>query len=177
MGIHTCPRCSEPLHHGHPSCPVCNFSLSQIDSIFGSRRVRVERLVDASKTIAADEFDQLQLRLQRFEQDFPQLFCAIYIADLPEATNLRELGFWLINRAIFDSQRSNDSAILLCINNQTLSASLSLGYIPEQFLGEDALDSTLNRAIPYLSDRQSGRLIASCLNSLTWGLRRPGGVA
>ena len=177
MGYRTCPRCSEPLQHGHPSCPICDFALSYVDSTFGSRRVRVERLIDASKTINQDELDQLQLRLRRFEQDFPQLFFAIYIADLPASTSLRELGFWMINRAIFDSPRSNDSAILLCINNQSLSASLSLGYIPEQFLGEDALGSILSRAEPYLAERQYGQLIASCLNSVTWWLRQPLEVA
>jgi hypothetical protein len=173
MGFRTCPRCSEPIHEGQPSCPVCDFSLSQVDSAFGSRRVRVQRLVDASQTINPDELEQLGQRIDRFELDFPQLVFAAYIADLPESTNLRELGFWMINRAIFDSPRSNDSAILLCINNRFLSASITLGYVPEQFLSEEAITWTLDRTMPYLGGRQFGRMIASCLNSLSWQLRQP----
>ncbi len=80
----------------------------------------------------------------------------------------------MINRAIFDSQRSNDSAILLCINNRFLSASLSLGYVPEQFLGEEAITWIASIArCPTSPDRQFGRMIASCLNSLSWQLRQP----
>lgn len=176
MAIRTCPRCLEPLHEAPLACPICGFSLDQVDSAFGSRRVRVQRLVDASHTVSPDELEQLDLRLDRFEAEFPQLIFAVYIADLPESTNLRELGFWMINRAIFDSPRSNDNAILLCINNRALSASLSLGYVPEQFLSEEALAWTLNRTMPYLTGRQFGRLIASCLNSLSWQLRQPIGA-
>lgn len=171
MGIRTCPRCSEPLHQGHLACSVCDFSLGAVDSTFGSRRVRLERLIDASKTISTEHTGQLNARLDRFERDFPQLVFATYIADLQENINLRELGFWLINRAIINSPRGNDGAILLCINNRELSASLSLGYLPEQHLGEATLSSILEDARPQLSARHYAQVISGCLNALSQQLR------
>ena len=151
MGIRTCPRCSEPLHRGHSACSFCAFSLADVDSTFGTKRVRLQRLIDASKTISEEESQKLHQRMDRFEADFPQLLFATYIADLPETINMRELGFWLINRAIIDSPRSNENAILLCINSQHLAASLSLGYLPEQLLPEAELGQILEKAAPHLS--------------------------
>jgi len=172
MGIRTCPRCSEPLHHGHVACPVCAFSLEVVDAIFGSRRVRLQRLVDASKKISPEHAAQLNTRLDRFERDFPQLVFITYIADLPDNLDLRQLGFWLINRAIIESPRGNDHAILLAIDNRQISASLSLGYFPEQHLGEDTLAAILDRLRPHLAARQYAAAIASCLNSLFQYLRQ-----
>lgn len=172
MGIRTCPRCSEPLHQGQSACTICSFSLGDADSYFGSRRVRLHRLLDVSETISDEHTEQLHRRLERFELEFPQLFFASYIADLPDDINLRELGFWLINRAIIDSPRGNDNAILLCINNQHLSASLSLGYFPEQYLGEDTLAEILEETSPHLAGRQFARLISTCLSSLSLQLRQ-----
>lgn len=172
MGIRTCPRCSEPLHRGHLACPVCGFSLRDADATFGSKRVRLQRLIDATATISDEHTEQLNRRLDRFESDFPQLVFAAYIADLSADINLRELGFWLINRAILDSPRGNDQAILLCIDSQHLSASLSLGYLPEQHLSEEALAAVLEEARPHLAARHYARLISSCVNSLTSELRK-----
>jgi uncharacterized membrane protein YgcG len=172
MGIRTCPRCSEPLHQGHLACSFCAFSIADVDSCFGSKRVRLQRLVDASHTISPEETARLNARMDRFEIDFPQLIFATYIADLPAHINLRELGFWLINRGLIDSTRNNENAILLCINNQDLSASLSLGYLPEQHLAEDNLSNILERIRPHLSQRNYAPTIATCLNSITRQLRQ-----
>lgn len=172
MAIRTCPRCSEPLHRGYQTCSFCSFSLRDADSTFGSKRVRLQRVVDASKSISPVDAEKLDRRISRFEADFPQLLFAAYVAHLPENVNLRELGFWLINRAILDSPRSNDSAILLCVNSRHLSASISLGYLPEQHLDEFQLSTTLEQASPYLSARRFAPLIASCLNSISHHLRQ-----
>ena len=173
MGIRTCPRCSQPLHQGHSACPVCDFSLADVDSTFGSKRVRLQRIVDASSTISDVKAEWLNEKMDRFELDFPQLLFVAYIADLSEDLNLRELGFWLINRGIIDSPRSNDSVILLCINSRIRSASLSLGYVPEQHLTEEALSAILKETRAHLAQCHFAQVIASCLDSLTLHLQHP----
>ncbi|MFT5409712.1 MAG: uncharacterized Zn finger protein (UPF0148 family) [Verrucomicrobiales bacterium] len=176
MGIRTCPRCTEPLQHTHTACPFCSFSLADVDSTFGSKRVRLQRLVDATKTITPEEIDKLDARMDRFEWEFPQLHFATYIAELPDSVNLRELGFWLSNRSMIDSPRGNDSAILLCINSRQLSASLTLGYLPEQHLPEVQLRQILEQAKPYLSARRFAPLIFACLSSISSTLRQHASV-
>ena len=74
MGIRTCPRCSQPLHQGHSACPVCDFSLADVDSTFGSKRVRLQRIVAASSTISDVKAEWLNEKMDRFElEDYPQL--------------------------------------------------------------------------------------------------------
>ena len=151
--------------------------MQEVDASFGSKRVRLQQLIDASKTITPEDKEKLDARLKRFEHDFPQLIFATYIADLPENVNLRELGFWLSNRAIIDSPRSNENLILLCINNQHLSASLTLGYFAEQHLDEPEIRQILEQAKPYLAARRFAPLIFSCVSALTRILRQPEAIA
>ena len=171
MGIRTCPRCSEPLHRGYEVCSHCTFSLADADTTFGSKRVRLQRIVDATKSITAENLEKLTARIMSFEATFPQLVFAAYIADLPATVNLRELGFWLINRAILDTHRGNENMILLCINNTEPSASLTLGYLPEQYLSEQHMHTSLQQAAPYLSARRYAQFTASCLSALSTELR------
>ena len=109
--------------------------------------------------------------MDRFEVEFPQLIFLAYLADLPEGTNLRELGFWLLNRAIIDSPRKNDHAILLCVDTRSMAAGLSLGYVPERFVSEEALVEILEAGRRFIDERRFATLIGYCLNSLSVRLR------
>jgi len=135
--------------------------------MFGTQRVRLGRIIDASKSLSATENEALIERFTKFEEDFPQLFFAVYIADLAPNINLRELGFWLINRALLlDSQHSNDRTILLCVNSAELSASINLGFLPEQHLTEEELATILAHNRMQLANRQFASFIMTCLDSV-----------
>lgn len=173
MAIRTCPRCARLLRLTEPACASCGFSLAEADARFGSFRVKLPRLVDAVGAFGAAERDRYGAAVEAFEARFPQLMWATYIAELPGDVNLRELGFWMVNRAVVQStDRANDRIIMLCINHATRGASITLGYFPEQHLAEEDLAATLEACRQPLASRRFAEFACACVDHLSSRLRR-----
>ena len=147
-----CPRCVQVIHRGAGLCPHCGFGLAEADERFGAEDVVLRRLGDAAGLIRAKDRPMVTTALDKFCKRFPQLFFAVYTASRHGGPNLRQFGFWLLNRAAFEDvpvDRPNEAGILLVIDADSKSAAVTWGYMLDPFLTEEDTFLCLSRAHAY----------------------------
>ena len=146
-----CPRCVQVIHRGAAVCPHCGFGLAEVDAKHGAEEVSLRRLADVAGLIRNRERGKVSAALDRFCRKFPQLFFAVYTSS-GQGGNLRQFGFWLLNRAAFEDvpvDRPNEAGILLVIDADSKSASVTWGYTLDPFLTEEDTFQCLSRAHAY----------------------------
>ena len=87
--------------------------------------------------------------MEDFSRRFPQLFVAVYTGSLGEVSNLRQFGFWLLNRAAFEevpADKPNETGILITIDPESKAAGMVFGYALDAFLDESHTFECLSRA-------------------------------
>lgn len=144
-----CPRCTQWIAPGGESCLHCGFSLAAVDDVFGTDAVLMDRITDAAGVLSRTELEGVEHALLKFERRFPQLFAAVYCGALPAQTSLRQLGFWLLNRAAIrelEATRPNENGALFILDVHGRSAALVPGYFLECYLGENDLQHILDAA-------------------------------
>lgn len=165
-----CPRCVQVIHRGAGSCPHCGFSLVDADQRFGGEEIRIRRLEDAAGLMRSVERKRVEATMDRFERSFPQLFFAVHTG-LPEGrSDLRQFGFWLLNRAAFEDvgvDRPNEQGILLTLDPDGKAAGMSWGYMLDAFLTEDDTFVCMSRAHAYWVEGRFAEGIVRVLEQLT----------
>ena len=147
-----CPRCVQVIHRGAGLCPHCGFGLAEADERYGNEDVRLRRLADVAGLMRSRERGKVTAALDRFCRRFPQLFFAVYTGSGQGGGNLRQFGFWLLNRAAFEDvpvDRPNEAGILLVIDADSKSAAVTWGYLLDPFLTEEDTFICLSRAHAY----------------------------
>ncbi len=170
-----CPRCVQKIHRGAESCPHCGFCLGTADEEFGKDEVVVKSLTDAAGLLRKQERHIVQDAMDGFSRRFPQLFFGVYTGVFRESANLRQFGFWLLNRAVFedlDSQRPNASGIILVIDVEGKAAGLTYGYLLDPYLNEDETFFCLTKAHPYWLERRIADGVVALLRALEKILKR-----
>jgi uncharacterized membrane protein YgcG len=115
-------------------------------AVLGHDLVRLDRLTDAAHCLRLREAQQIVEMLDDFERQFPQVFVAIYLGVLPQSLSLKELSFWLLNQAAFNTKRShclNEYAVALLVDPVAKNVGLNLGYALEECLPVGFLERTL----------------------------------
>ena len=90
--------------------------------------------------------------MEQFSRRFPQLFVAIYTGSLGEVSNIRQFGFWLLNRSAFEDvpvEKPNEAGILLTLDPESKAAGMVFGYLLDPFLEESDTFECLSRAHAY----------------------------
>lgn len=134
-----CPRCVQRIHRAAESCPQCGFVIADADQRFGAEEVSLHTLTDGAGVFRQRERETVEAAMGRFCQRFPQLFVAVYTGSLGEVTNMRQFGFWLLNRAAFRDvsiEKPNEAGILITIDPESKSAGIAYGYLLDPFLDE-----------------------------------------
>lgn len=147
-----CPRCVQVIHRGAGLCPHCGFGLAEADERYGHEDVRLRRLADVAGLMRSRERGKVTAALDHFCRRFPQLFFAVYTGSGQGGGNLRQFGFWLLNRAAFEDvpvDRPNEAGILLVIDADPKSATVTWGYLLDPFLTEEDTFICLSRAHAY----------------------------
>ena len=147
-----CPRCVQVIHRGATVCPHCGFGLAEVDAKYGGEDVSLRRLADVAGLVRNRERGKVSAALDRFSRKFPQLFFAVYTGSGQGGGNLRQFGFWLLNRAAFEDvpvDRPNEAGILLVIDADSKSAAVTWGYLLDPFLTEEDTFQCLSRAHAY----------------------------
>ncbi len=109
-------------------------------------------LTDAAGLFRLHERDLLDEKLHRMGRVFPQLFVSIYTGNLNHAGQVRQLGFWLLNRGVFQDvpvDRSNDNGVILVIDPDAKMAGISFGYLLDPYFEEEDSFDCLARAHAY----------------------------
>ena len=86
---------------------------------------------------------------------FPQVFVAVYTGPLGEVANIRQFGFWLLNRAAFEDVavgKPNEAGILITIDPESKAAGMTFGYLLDPYLEESDTFECLSRAHSYWLD-------------------------
>ena len=147
-----CPRCVQVIHRGAGACPHCGFSISEADARFGSEEVVIRKLEDGAGLMRSSERFRVEQAMEHFERRFPQLFFAVYTGRTEGRSDVRQFGFWLLNRAAFTDvplNRPNECGILLTIDPDAKSAGVSWGYGLDAFLNAEDTFLFLSRAHAY----------------------------
>ena len=147
-----CPRCVQVIHRGAGLCPHCGFGIAEMDARHGSDNVSLRRLADVAGLMKSRERVRVQAVLDDFCRRFPQLFFAVYTGSSQAGGNVRQFGFWLLNRAAFEDvpvDRPNEAGILLVIDPEAKAASVTWGYQLDPYLTEEDTFLCLSRAHAY----------------------------
>lgn len=121
------------------------------DEVFGSGDVRVRKFADVAGAFRMKERESMRKVLERFEARFPQLFVAVYLGAFEDLNNLRQFGFWMLNRAAYedvDLERPNSNGILIVVDVNGKSASITYGYALNPYLNENSTFAALSAGHP-----------------------------
>lgn len=158
-----CPRCVQRIHRAASICPHCSFSLGDADELYGDGEVKLRSLTDAAGIFRKQERERLEKVMARIGAEFPQIFVAVYTGTLGELGNMRQFGFWLLNRGIFEdvpAEKPNEAGVLFVIDPETKAAGLSFGYLLDPFLEERDTFDCLSRGHSYwLEERYADGLL------------------
>ncbi len=151
-----CPRCVQRIHRAAASCPHCGFSLADADERFGADVVRLRSLTDGAGLLRRGERGKVEAAMEDIGRRFPQIFVAVYTGSLGEVANIRQFGFWLLNRAAFEDvpvSKPNEAGILLTIDPESRAAGMAFGYLldpndaKEREVAEDLNHKLVARAL------------------------------
>lgn len=124
-----------------------------VDEIFGNEDVRLRKFTDSAGVLRQREREPVRVLLERFEEQFPQLFFAIYIGAFQEMPCLRQFGFWMLNRARYvdvPEGRANDFGVLLVMDVSGKEIGLTMGYGLASHWNDSHSYDVLAAAHPYL---------------------------
>lgn len=147
-----CPRCVQRIHRAAESCPHCGFTLTDADRDFGHEEVRIQSLTDCAGILRRDDRHRVEQAMERLARRFPQVFVAVYTGALGEVANIRQFGFWLLNRAAFEDvpmEKPNEAGILITIDPESKAAGIVFGYLLDPFLDESDTFDCLSRGHAY----------------------------
>ncbi|BCX49979.1 hypothetical protein HAHE_38870 [Haloferula helveola] len=164
-----CPRCIQIIHQGASCCPHCGFTLENADKRFSETDRRLHRIEDRAGLMRSTERTRVGRMLHQFEARFPQLFLAVYTARHEGRSDIRQLGFWLLNRGQFldiPEDRAGRCGIILTIDPDAKVASMTWGYTLDAFLNEKDSFLILSRAHAYWVEGRFGEGIQRVIEQL-----------
>lgn len=135
----------------------------------------MKRVNDVAGLMKRKLRDQAEKALLRFEKQFPQLFFAVHFTALTEMTSLRQYAFWLLNRASIgklDAARPNENGILMVVDINSKTATITHGYLLDPYLREEELFEVLSRAHAYLAEGDYVRAIKVATKQLSAVMRK-----
>ncbi len=107
--------------------------------------------------------------MEKIGRRFPQIFVAVYTGSLGEVANIRQFGFWLLNRAAFEDvpvEKPNEAGILITIDPESKAASIAFGYLLDPYLEESDTFECLSRAHSHWLDGRFADGIVKALKHL-----------
>ncbi|MGA0853848.1 MAG: TPM domain-containing protein [Luteolibacter sp.] len=123
--------------------------MADADYIYGADEVSLRALTDEAGILGRDERERVEMAMERMSRRFPQLFIAVYTGSLGEVANIRQFGFWLLNRAAFEdvpADKPNESGILITIDPGSKAAGITFGYTLDAILDESDTFECISRA-------------------------------
>lgn len=137
--------------------------MADADERFGGGEVRLRRLTDSAGILRRGERERVEAAMERISRRFPQLFVAVYTGALGEVANLRQFGFWLLNRSAFEDvpvDQPNEAGILITIDPESKAAGIVFGYLMDAFLEESDTFECLSRGHAcWLEERYADGLV------------------
>lgn len=106
---------------------------------------------------------RVETAMARIARHLPQVFVAVYTGALGETANIRQFGFWLLNRSEFEdvpAGKPNSAGILITIDPESKAVGMSFGYLLDPFLEEaDTFECLLRGHAHWLEERYADGLV------------------
>jgi len=112
----------------------------------------VRSLTDNAGILRRGERELLEAAMERIARRCPQVFVAVYTGALGEMANIRQFGFWLLNRSAFEDvpvDKPNAAGVLITIDPESKAAGMTFGYLLDPFLEESDTFECLCRGHAY----------------------------
>jgi len=164
-----CPRCVQRIHRAAASCPHCGFTLADADARYGATEMHVLSLTDSAGILRRGDRVRVEAVMEKITCRFPQIFLAIYTGTLGEIADVRQFGFWLLNRSVLGDvalDKSNDAGIFLILDPESKAAGMVFGYLLDPFLDEVDTFECLSRAHAHWLEGHYADGILRCLTHL-----------
>ena len=126
--------------------------MEQADGFFGLEDIKLKKFSDVAGVLRMKDREPMRKFLEDFETKFPQLFVSIYLGAFEDLNSLRQYGFWMLNRTNYvdvDSERPNSTGILILVDVNAKSASITFGYALMPYLDENSTFTALSAGHPY----------------------------
>ena len=170
-----CPRCVQRIHRAAASCPHCGFTLADAEARFGATEIHVLSLTDGAGILPRGDRGRVECAMRKLTLRFPQIFLSIYTCTLGEIADIRQFGFWLLNRSVLDdvaADKSNDAGIFLILDPESKAAGMVFGYLLDPFLDEVDTFECLSRAHAHWLEGNYADGILRCLSHLDLVLQK-----
>jgi hypothetical protein len=122
------------------------------DGVFGSQDIKLKKFSDVAGVVRMKDREPMRKVLENFEAKFPQLFVSVYLGAFEDLNSLRQYGFWMLNRTNYvdvDAQRPNSTGILILVDVNAKSASITFGYALMPYLDENSTFEALSSGHPF----------------------------
>lgn len=149
--------------------------MADADQMFGDGEVKLRSLTDTAGIFRRSERDKLEYAMNDFGENFPQMFIAVYSGTLGETGSLRQFGFWLMNRGVFedvDMKKPNEAGVLFVIDPDSKSAGITYGYLLDPFFEEHDSFDCLSRAHSYWLEEKYAEGLLKAIKHLKSILRK-----
>lgn len=150
-------------------CPHCGFGMADANRMFGDGDVKLRSLTDTAGIFRRNECNRLEDEIERIGIVFPQVFVAVYTGSVGEIANLRQFGFWLLNRGLFEDipmEKLNAAGVLIVIDPDSKAAGMTFGYLMDPFIEEQDTFDCLSRAHSYWLEGRYAEGLLKCLVQL-----------
>lgn len=137
--------------------------------------MRLRCLTDSAGILRRGDRQRVEAAMEAITRRFPQIFVAIYTGSLGEVANLRQFGFWLLNRSAFEDvpvEKPNEAGILITIDPESKAAGMVFGYLLDPYLDESDTFDCLSRAHAYWLEGRYADGIVRVLTHLDGILRK-----
>lgn len=175
-----CPGCHAPQAELSNQCEHCGYTARQAVEKFPFEAPPLTTLIDPDGRLARHHRQSIRSRIQRLERHFPQVTIYVALAKLPEESDVREFGYWLFNASPVENPAEAErrlDGILLVVDRTSRTASLTVGYGLDVFLGDDVLTALLDKARPHFKGGSYGRGIIEVVDALRRALLKAHGSA
>lgn len=143
--------------------------MADANRMFGDGDVKLRSLTDTAGIFRRNECNRLEDEIERIGIVFPQVFVAVYTGSVGEIANLRQFGFWLLNRGLFEDipmEKLNAAGVLFVIDPDSKAAGMTFGYLMDPFIEEQDTFDCLSRAHSYWLEGRYAEGLLKCLVQL-----------
>lgn len=142
----TCPGCHAVLQGAVDQCSHCGYSAWTCVDHFPYSPPPLDRYIDVESRLSNEDRARLDREIDRIESGMPQVRLYLCVVKLLPGTDVRECGFWMLNASVpRDEEEASHRpwSVLLILDTQSLSASATVGYGLDPWLGDPQLRTAL----------------------------------
>ena len=159
-----CPHCESEVTDRVPSCPSCDFDISDLDDSLGEPPPRADGIADAAGVLDADWKQRIRDRVARF-QERTGAELMVVTTETSQPVRPRERAFWLFNRWKIGGDTNRGLLVHLSLEEHRLDC--EVGYSLEEIVTDDESSDFLQRhAAPALAKGKLGAGLHTAVNVL-----------